>query len=104
MKKISIVVQCHGIKDKITKCIESIIKQSMSDIEILAIVNNTDKKTSDLINSLNDKRIKVIESSNTNNKLLNYINITKNITGDYISFIDVNDYLDKDYYRLIVNS
>lgn len=104
MKKVSIVVQCQGTKEEILKCFESIIKQSMNNIEIFALVNNTDIDIYKVINSLNYKEIKIIETSNVKDKISKYINITKEVTGDYISFIDSNDYLDRDYYRLMINS
>ena len=101
MKKISIIVHCCGTEENILKCFESITKQSYSNLEIIALVNDNKK---DLVTALSkeDKRIKII--NNTKTSLMSYVIGTKKISGEYVSFIDSTDYLDRDYYRLLIDN
>ena len=99
MKKISIIVNCCGTNENILKCFESIKKQSYNNLEIIALINDN---TKELITELSkdDKRIKIVNIKE--NVLSSYISETKKISGDYLSFIESTDYLDKDFYRLLI--
>lgn len=103
--KISIIVCVYNTEKYIEKCIRSILSQTYKNIEIM-IVNDCSKDNSlSIINKLakEDKRIVVID--NKENKGLSYSrNIGfKKSTGEYIGYIDSDDYIQEDYYEKMIN-
>ena len=101
MKKISIIVHCCGTEDNISKCFKSITEQSYRNLEIIALVNdNTKDFVTDL--SKDDKRIKTVNT--TQNTLMSYLLGTKKISGEYLSFIECEDYIDRDYFRVLIEN
>ena len=101
VKKISIIVHCCGTEDNILKCFKSITEQSYRNLEIIALVNdNTKDFVTDL--SKDDKRIKTVNA--TQNTLMSYLLGTKKISGEYLSFIECEDYIDRDYFRVLIEN
>lgn len=94
--KISIIIIINKDNNDIEKLIYSIHKQTISDIEII-IVNDflEEKNIIKVYNKVkkNDKRIKILEFKNNIGKLEKRIEGIKTAKGQYILFIDPDDYL-----------
>ncbi len=95
-KLVSIIIPVYNSEKYLEICINSILKQTYKNLEVILIndgsVDNSEKICDDL--SSKDKRIKVIHKKNEG------VSVARNIglelsTGDYIFFIDSDDYLDK---------
>lgn len=75
MAKISVIVPVYNTrKDYFEKCIESIQKQTMKELEIIIVNDGSNKEIENLCNQYNenDNRIKVIHQ---NQHIVNIINI-----------------------------
>jgi glycosyltransferase involved in cell wall biosynthesis len=96
MPKISIIVPIYNVEKYIKQCLESIISQTLKDIEILCIDDCGTDSSIKIIESFakKDSRIKIIQLDK--NKLPGVArNIgIKSSTGKYISFIDPDDYVE----------
>lgn len=96
MKKVSVIVPVYNSSKYLKECITSIINQSYKNIEIIVVDDKSSDSSLDIINSIKDKRIKVIKLkknmgvSNARNEGV------KKASGDYICFIDSDDYWYKD--------
>lgn len=97
MPKISVVLPCYNVSKYIDKCIESLLCQTLEDIEFIFVDDCSPDDTYDRITQYKDDRIKIIrheanrytaEARNTG---------IKNATGEYISFIDPDDYIEPDF-------
>lgn len=105
-EKISIIVCVYNTEKYIEKCIDSILNQTYKNIE-LVIVNDCSVDNSISIikeKQKSDKRIVLID--NKENKGLSY---SRNIaleksTGDYIGYIDSDDYIAEDYYEKLLKA
>lgn len=102
MKKLSIIVPIYNGEKRILKCLDSIVSQTYSDIELI-ILNDGSKDSSDEFVRSNLERLQsvgkeVIYEYHENQgvaKTRNYgISIAK---GDYVTFVDQDDYLPEDY-------
>lgn len=96
MAKVSIIIPVYNMKNYLTQCLDSVIHQTLSDIEILCIDDcSTDNSLSILKEyALKDNRIKIIEQTENKGQ-----GIARNIAldmakGDYIMFLDPDDWLD----------
>lgn len=92
--KVSIVVPCYNVEQFLSKCIESLINQTYKNIEIICINDGSKDKTIDILKnySKNDKRLVIIDKKNAGVSSARNDGIKKS-TGDYILFVDSDDYV-----------
>lgn len=96
--KVSIIVPIYNMENYLEKCIESIIKQSYKNIEII-LINDGSTDRSEFIckkYQIKDYRIKFISSKNKGVSNARNLGIEAS-TGEYISFIDPDDTVDEKY-------
>ncbi|MBR3209242.1 MAG: glycosyltransferase family 2 protein [Bacilli bacterium] len=90
---VSIIVPCFNSEKYIKRCLDSIKKQNYNDIEVIIINDGSTDNTSSIVKKyLDDQRFKLIETPN------NGIGKTRNFgikkaNGEYIMFLDSDDYL-----------
>lgn len=102
--KVSIIVPIYNVETYLEKCIDSIIMQTYSNIEILLINDGSTDKSYDICQkfSKQDNRIKVINLSNSGVSNARNEGLS-NVTGDYIMFVDGDDFIAYDALENIVN-
>lgn len=105
---ISVIVPIYNVEKYLIKCIESIINQTYKDLEIILVDDGSTDSSGKICNEFatKDNRIKVIHKKNGG--LSSARNIGLDICkGNYISFIDSDDYIELDMYekmiKIIVN-
>lgn len=94
MIKVSIVVPIYNVANYLTKCIDSLLSQTLKEIEIILINDGSTDNSKKIIKSYKDSRIVFIDKQNSG------IGSTRNLgieraKGEYISFIDSDDYVSK---------
>lgn len=102
MCKVSIIVPIYNVEKYLSRCLESLVNQSFKDIEILAI---NDGSTDNSLNILNkyaamDSRIIVVDKKNEGLSQTRNLGIDK-AKGEYITFVDSDDWIDKDYIKIM---
>ena len=100
-EKISIVIPLYNTNPKVLEhCLSCIKMQTYSNIEVLCVDGGSFADTLNVINLfLPDERFKLI---NTHNGVSHQRNIgIENSEGDYILFVDSDDYFGKDFVRLL---
>lgn len=105
MKRISIIVPIYGVENYLNECIQSIVKQTYSDIEILLVDDGSPDQCGRICDewAAKDKRIIVIHKENgglsqTRNTAL------KRISGNYVVFIDSDDWVAPDYVEKLLKT
>lgn len=103
MKKVSIIVPVYNVENYILECITSIIEQTYANLEIIIINDGSTDKSKEICESLQkkDERIVFISKHNSGVSDTRNIGINKS-TGDYIIFVDSDDYIDKSYIEEMV--
>lgn len=96
MAKVSLIVPIYNSSEYLNKCIDSLLNQTLKDIEIILINDGSTDKSEKIIKSYNDKRIKYISKKNegigkTRNRGI------KEATGEFIAFVDSDDYLNEHF-------
>lgn len=104
MYKISVVVPVYNSEKTIERCIRSIQNQSYDNLEIVVVNDGSVDNTKGILEDLScaDKRIKLINIPNGGVSHARNTGI-ENATGDYITFVDSDDYIDKDMYSTLIN-
>lgn len=100
MEKISIIIPVYNGEKYIERCILSASNQTYKNIEIMIIDDGSNDGTADIIEQMmqKDRRIKVIKKKNEGVSSARNCGIKKS-TGDYIMFVDTDDYIENDYLR-----
>ena len=95
MTTISVIVPAYNAERTILQTIESIQKQTFKDIEIIIINDGSGDQTLELLETVEDQRLKVYSYPNGGLPTARNRGIS-HATGDYISFIDADDLWTKD--------
>ena len=105
MPKVSVIVPIYNVEKYLEKCINSLLSQTLEDIQII-LVNDGSKDNSGNIakeyEKNNKDRVIYVEKENgglsdTRNYGLKYA------TGDFIAFLDSDDYIEKNAYEEMYN-
>lgn len=101
MAKVSVIVPVYNVEKYIKKCIDSILSQTFGDIQVILVDDgSTDNSGSVCEQYKSDSRIEVIHKSNgglsdARNAGMKYV------MGDYVLFIDSDDYIDKEMVEIL---
>lgn len=101
---ISIIVPIYNVEKYLPKCIESIINQTYTDLEILLIDDGSTDNSGlicDKYASI-DNRIKVIHKKNGGVSSARNIGLNE-ANGNYIAFVDSDDYIEKNMYEKMIS-
>lgn len=104
-EKITIIIPAYNIECYLNKCIESIVKQTYKDIEIIIVNDGSTDNTSKMCDiwKNKDNRIKYIYKNNGG--LSSARNSGLNIaTGKYIVFIDSDDFIENNMIEVLYNN
>lgn len=105
MPKISIILPVYNVEKYISQCIESILSQTLSDIEIICIDDCSTDNSSRIILDYADKdsRIKIfLQSKNKGQGVTRNIGL-KLAQGEYTMFIDPDDWIEQDTCEIAYN-
>lgn len=97
--KVSVVIPVYNPGVYLVNCLTSLLKQDFSDFEVLCVDDgSTDEKTLDVLQKfcLKDERIKVFRQKNSGPATARN-NGLRRAKGDYISFIDADDYVSEGF-------
>ena len=104
--KISIVVPVFNIEGYVERCLQSLLQQTYTNLEVLAIDDGSTDSSGAILDRLatTDSRIKVIHKENGGVTSARMAGI-RNATGEWIGFVDGDDKIESDMYeRLLRNS
>ena len=97
-EKISIVIPVYNVEPYIEKCLSSVVNQTYKNIEIIIVIDGSTDKSEEICNSFakDDDRIIIIKQENQGLSAARNSGI-KVMTGEFVMFVDGDDYVDKDF-------
>lgn len=100
---ISIIVPTYNVVSYLGKCVDSICQQTYTDIEIIIVDDGSTDGCSELADNLakKDERIRVIHKKNGGLSSARNAGLD-NARGDYLMFIDSDDYIEEKMCELLV--
>ena len=103
--KLSIIVPVYGVEKYIDKCLNSLVKQSLKEIEIIVVNDGTKDNSQKIIDKYvkkyPDKIKSYIKENGGQGSARNYG--LKKATGEYIGYVDSDDFVEKDMYKKLYN-
>ena len=104
MPKVSIVVPVYNVEKYLDECIESIINQSLNDIEIICVNDGSTDSSLEILNNYAQKDKRIIVISKSNSGYGNTMNIGINAAkGEYIGIIESDDFADTKMFENLYN-
>ena len=96
MPAVSVVIPVYNSEKYVEKCIQSVMAQTLPDLEIIIINDGSTDESGRILRELTqkDSRIVLLEQANQG---------VEKATGKYITFVDGDDYLQEDYIELMYN-
>lgn len=101
---ISVIITIYGVEKYIAQCLETVINQTYKNLEII-INDGTNDRSAEITKeySAQDSRVKVYDFKNDS------LSVARNrgleiATGDYISYIDSDDWLDMKMYETLLDA
>lgn len=92
MPKFSIIVPVYNVEKYIKKCLDSVFAQTLKDFEVIVINDGTKDKSIELIKNYD---VKIINQKNQGLSAARNRGV-KESRGEYLLFLDSDDYLEKD--------
>ena len=103
--KLSIIVPVYGVEKYIDKCLNSLVKQSLKEIEIIVVndgtKDNSQKIVDKYVKKYPDKIKSYIKENGGQGSARNYG--LKKASGEYIGYVDSDDFVEKDMYKKLYN-
>lgn len=102
--KVSIIIPVYNTGEYLHKCIRSILSQSLKDIELIIVDDGSTDNSGNICDKYSkaDNRVKVIHKINEGVSRARNTGI-KLATGDYIGFVDSDDWVNETIYEDVYN-
>jgi len=103
MSKISVIVPVYKAEKYIRRCIESILNQTLLDLELILVDDGSPDKSGRICDeyAAKDNRVKVIHKANGGAASARNVGISI-ATGEYIGFCDSDDYVNSNMYEDLI--
>ncbi|MGE9896445.1 glycosyltransferase family 2 protein [Anaerovoracaceae bacterium SGI.195] len=104
LNKLSVIIPVYNIEKYIERCVESVLDQNYSNLEIILVDDGSTDRSSEICDSLACKHniIRAIHKSNGGQSSARNLGIDE-ATGEYIVFIDGDDFIEKGMFEELMN-
>lgn len=101
---LTVIIPMYGVEKFIAKCLDSIIAQSYSNMEILCVNDGTKDRSAEIAEEYakRDERVRVINNPQNMGLFRARVEGLKVANGEYIAFVDADDYIGIDWFRLLI--
>ena len=105
MPKVSVVVPVYNVERYLVRCMDSLVNQTLEDIQIIAVNDGSTDNSGELLNIYQKKypdKVKILQKENGG------LSDARNFgmpyaEGEYIAFLDSDDYVELDMYEKMYN-
>lgn len=103
--KLSVVVPVYNVERYLHKCLDSILDSTFQDFELIVINDGSTDKSGLIILEYKEKyKDKIVYINKENSGVSTSRNVgIENARGKYITFIDSDDYIEKDMFELMIS-
>ena len=105
MPAVSVLVPCYNVEKYLRQCLDSVVNQTLTDMEIICINDGSTDSTPDILReyAARDSRIRIIDKPNSGygdsmNKALDAA------TGEYIGIVESDDWAAPDMFETLYDA
>lgn len=101
---LSVIVPVYNTEAFLPKCIDSILSQTYKNIEVIIVNDKSTGNAKEIIQEYinKDNRIKYVEHEKNEGLFKARLTGSELATGEYIAFVDSDDYIEIDYFRIMM--
>lgn len=100
MPKVSVIVPVYNVEKYIDKCLNSLVNQTLDDIEIIVVNDGSKDESEKIIKKYKKEYNNIIYVTKENGGLSSARNFGMiYATGEYVAFLDSDDYVDYELYE-----
>ena len=105
MKKVSVIIPVYNVEDYLEKCLDSVINQTLKDIEIIVVNDGSPDNSQKIIDKYRkkDKRIISVMKENGGQASARNLGIKKS-HGEFLCFVDSDDWIELDMLEVLYNN
>ncbi len=100
---VSVIVPCYNVQDYIVACVDSILKQTYKNIQVILVDDGSTDNTPSLCDSYSDKNNFTILHTPNGGLSVARNNGLEVATGDYVVFVDSDDEIHEKYIETLLN-
>ena len=102
MCKVSVLIPAYNVARYLRECLESVLGQTLSDLEVICINDGSTDETMDILReyAAKDARIRLIDQSNGGYGRAVNAGLQAAV-GEYIGIVEPDDYIEADMYRVL---
>lgn len=102
--KISIIIPVYNAQDRLRKCIDSVLTQTYTDLELILVNDGSTDASLQICKEYADKdqRIEVVDQTNQGPAVARNTGLEL-AKGDYIGFVDADDFIENRMYQDMLN-
>lgn len=105
MKAVSVIVPVYNCKDYLSQCIESILGQSYSDLQVILVDDGSTDGSGEICDAFAAQDQRVVTIHQPNGGVSRARNSGLELaTGNWILFVDSDDYVEPDYCRRMLDA
>ncbi len=93
---ISIIMSCYNSENTVARAIQSVLNQTYQDFELIIVNDCSTDNSEQIIKQFKDSRIKLLNHSENKGAGLARRTAIANMSGEYMTFLDSDDYLKED--------
>lgn len=102
--KVTVVISVYNTEEYLAKCLDSIVNQTLREIEIIIVNDGSSDNGIDIIREFEEKDSRIVVFDTENRGVSHARNKgLLNAAGDYIIFVDSDDYLEHDMLKDLYN-
>ena len=103
--KVSVIVPMYNKEQKISKCLDSLINQTLREIEIVVVDDGSKDNSAEIVKKYceKDSRVRYVKQDNQGPGAARNVGII-NSKGRYIGFVDCDDYVEHEMYEIMYNA
>ncbi len=100
---VSVIIPVYNIMDCLPRCVESVRRQTYSNLEILLVDDGSNDGTEELVDRLGERdgRIRVFHKPNGGSSSARNLGL-REARGEYIGFVDSDDYIEPQMYERLM--
>lgn len=102
--KVSIIMSAYNAQETVKRAIDSVLCQTYKDLELIVVNDASTDSTDEIVRQYSDERIKYIKHRTNKGAGLARRDGIHKATGDYITFLDSDDYYAEDCIETLVNA
>lgn len=105
MARVSVIIPIYNAEDYLEQCLESVIRQTYTDLEIIAVLDGPTDQSESIVKRFVEKDPRIIGVNQPNRGSSAARNYGLSLaTGEYVSFIDSDDWIAETYIQRLVEN